>query len=352
MIESGTRFSVHRASSRRPRAATNPSACQIGSVSAGPEILSRPFVSFYRECPPHHAIHSHLPTRMYISRGPRPSNLVHPTFIHRDSTDPPLARRRSLDLHVSTRTPLDRLDGTQPPGQRTSMGHRIASTISNSGPVGMNKHRVPRADDGMHWCFLFLRAVSFLPEDLTMGFTFLYTTLTLHALTPASPSGVSAHLYCQLDESDAPSSDNLPTNGNGNGLEEQAGGVRSRSAGLVNGDDGEVESTEVPVEVDEHENEFTPMRELRIYLAEAKRMSSFFPIIHHSRHTKRYSSMHQYNPSLPRYPNAPRSMHRSYPAPKNPGSSDSEMGQTRMRMTKGRLTMRKRMEKEMVMAVG
>ncbi|CAD6574311.1 MAG: hypothetical protein TREMPRED_001082 [Tremellales sp. Tagirdzhanova-0007] len=115
-----------------------------------------------------------------------------------------------------------------------------------------------------------VQAVSFLPEDLTMGFTFLYTTLTLHALTPASPSGVSAHLYCQLDESDAPSSDNLPTNGNGNGLEEQAGGVRSRSAGLVNGDDGEVESTEVPVEVDEHENEFTPMRELRIYLAEAK----------------------------------------------------------------------------------
>ena len=59
-------------------------------------------------------------------------------------------------------------------------------------------------------------------------------------------------------------------NGVGDGLEEQVGG-RRRSDGLVNGDDGVLESGESTVE---DEEEFTPMRELRIYLPEAKRMSS------------------------------------------------------------------------------
>ena len=67
-------------------------------------------------------------------------------------------------------------------------------------------------------------AVSFLPAD-NDGWTLPFPSLTLHALTPASDDS-PAHIYCQVDESD-----------------------------LANGDD---------------EDEYTPMREIRIFISEEK----------------------------------------------------------------------------------
>ena len=43
-------------------------------------------------------------------------------------------------------------------------------------------------------------AVAFLPAS-SSGFTLTFPSLTLHALTPAS-ADTPAHIYCQIDESD------------------------------------------------------------------------------------------------------------------------------------------------------
>ena len=95
------------------------------------------------------------------------------------------------------------------------------------------------------------RAVSFLPHTASPGFTLPYPVLTLHALTPATPDA-PAHLYCQVDESDRPSA----------------------AAGAANGGgevDGDLETEEEGE--GEGEGEYTPMRELRVYLPEAKCVS-------------------------------------------------------------------------------
>ncbi|WVQ97358.1 hypothetical protein IAU59_004470 [Kwoniella sp. CBS 9459] len=114
-------------------------------------------------------------------------------------------------------------------------------------------------------------SVTFIPNTTSnastnvqiQGFNLSYQALTLHALTPADPSTQTpAHLYCQVDESDAPSPLSAtahPTtavgdgaaNGNGNGLDE---------------DEDEGEGEEEGYEGDE----FTEMREVRIFLPEAK----------------------------------------------------------------------------------
>ena len=71
-------------------------------------------------------------------------------------------------------------------------------------------------------------AVSFLPPN-GAGWTLPFPSLTLHALTPSSPDS-PAHVYCQVDESDS------GANGHADGEEE----------------------------------EYTPMREIRIFLPETK----------------------------------------------------------------------------------
>ncbi|OCF38588.1 chloride channel, nucleotide-sensitive, 1A [Kwoniella heveanensis CBS 569] len=108
-------------------------------------------------------------------------------------------------------------------------------------------------------------AVTFIPDGNAsasgttnaqiQGFNLPYQALTLHALTPAdSSTQTPAHLYCQVDESDAPSPLTTTagnTNGNGNSV-------------VDNEEDGEGEGE------GNGEDEFTEMREVRIFLPEAK----------------------------------------------------------------------------------
>lgn len=73
----------------------------------------------------------------------------------------------------------------------------------------------------------------------------VYPSLTLHALTPTTPD-LAAHVYCQVDESDNKAlGSGLHVNGNGNGVEEE--------------------------EEDEGGDEYTPMREVRLFVSEDKR---------------------------------------------------------------------------------
>lgn len=98
-------------------------------------------------------------------------------------------------------------------------------------------------------------AVAFLPTSTSGeprgGFTLPYTSLTLHALTPAS-EGSPAHIYCQVDESDAV---RLPA---GSG-EEPLGGMNGHASG--GGGDG----------YGEPEEEYAEMREVRLYVEAEKR---------------------------------------------------------------------------------
>jgi hypothetical protein len=116
-----------------------------------------------------------------------------------------------------------------------------------------------------------LRAVSFLPTSGLKGWTLDYTSLTLHALTPATggAGGEGAHLYCQVDESDRPGGfDNGQTNGNGVGN----GHADGR---MGNGEEDEDEDEEEGEEEEHGEDEYTPMREIRIFVDEGKRMCCF-----------------------------------------------------------------------------
>lgn len=80
-----------------------------------------------------------------------------------------------------------------------------------------------------------------------------FPSLSLHALSPASAEtgGSAAHIYCQIDESDAPAPTSAGQNGNGNGAAQD--------------DEGEGE-----------EDEYTAMREMRIYVPQEQRKSSRF----------------------------------------------------------------------------
>ncbi|WVF70565.1 hypothetical protein IAT40_005356 [Kwoniella sp. CBS 6097] len=107
-------------------------------------------------------------------------------------------------------------------------------------------------------------SVTFIPNtngdgnSQIQGFDLPYQALTLHALTPADQSTQTpAHLYCQVDESDAPSPLTTTTatasNGNGHGN------------GAAADDDEDEDEDEGYVG-----DEFTEMREVRIFLPEAK----------------------------------------------------------------------------------
>ena len=88
-------------------------------------------------------------------------------------------------------------------------------------------------------------AVSFVPGDGATGWSLPYPSLTLHALTPSS-GDAPAHVYCQVDESDntaMKTTDQINGEANGDGNEHEGGG----------------------------DDEFTAMREVRIYLPETKR---------------------------------------------------------------------------------
>ncbi|WVR05857.1 hypothetical protein IAU60_002883 [Kwoniella sp. DSM 27419] len=93
-------------------------------------------------------------------------------------------------------------------------------------------------------------SVAFIPAQTTPGFDLPFPSLTLHALTPAS-GGEPAHLYCQVDESDAPLA--------------LASGAQTNGAAHVNEDEDEDED-----EADQGADEYTEMREIRVYLPEAK----------------------------------------------------------------------------------
>lgn len=104
-------------------------------------------------------------------------------------------------------------------------------------------------------------AVAFLPTsgESRGGFTLPYTSLTLHALTPAS-EGSPAHIYCQVDESDAV---RLPAgSGAENGQVEEGLVAGMNGHGHGSGGDGYGEP---------EDEEFAEMREVRLYVEAEKR---------------------------------------------------------------------------------
>ncbi|WWC58584.1 uncharacterized protein I303_101127 [Kwoniella dejecticola CBS 10117] len=138
-------------------------------------------------------------------------------------------------------------------------------------------------------------SVAFIPtpsSQIKPGFNLPFPSLTLHALTPASADGIPAHLYCQVDESDAPS---LPSSsmdagpsGSSTTSAELNGHAPVNGAGPqpidvdvdVDGEDKDGDADENEDEDDdegyiEEEEEFTPMREIRIYLESSKLESLF-----------------------------------------------------------------------------
>ena len=97
----------------------------------------------------------------------------------------------------------------------------------------------------------------FLPQEIP-GFRLDYPSLTLHALTPAS-ADAPAHIYCQIDD--------------GSGDEEVGGDAQENGhEEVVNGLGGANGHVDESAQVEEEED-FSPMRELRIYIDESKRDS-------------------------------------------------------------------------------
>ncbi|WVW82252.1 hypothetical protein I302_104258 [Kwoniella bestiolae CBS 10118] len=138
---------------------------------------------------------------------------------------------------------------------------QVLLSSRNGGWEGWNEGRVK----GKLWVNEI--SVAFIPTDTnTPGFNLPFPSLTLHALTPQSPD-LPAHLYCQADESDAPS---------------PAGPSQPQSGAQANGNgeehmDGE-EDEEEDDDDDEgyaEEDEFTEMREIRIFLNQSKLESLF-----------------------------------------------------------------------------
>ncbi|OCF55495.1 chloride channel, nucleotide-sensitive, 1A [Kwoniella mangroviensis CBS 10435] len=112
-------------------------------------------------------------------------------------------------------------------------------------------------------------SVAFIPSDpnITPGFNLPFPSLTLHALTPQSPE-LPAHLYCQVDESDAPAAAAAAAgpsqplgqqNGNGDAHMDQEEEDEDDAEGYEGGE----------------EEEFTEMREIRIFLNQSKLESLF-----------------------------------------------------------------------------
>ncbi|EIW72654.1 hypothetical protein TREMEDRAFT_25761 [Tremella mesenterica DSM 1558] len=99
--------------------------------------------------------------------------------------------------------------------------------------------------------------VAFIPLDISkIGFNLSYLALTLHALVPSSDETPS-HIYCQIDESDAPQIRN--------GHVDHAQGNEN---GNVEGDGEEGEGG----------NEFTPMREIKIFVDSDKLQTLFLAL--------------------------------------------------------------------------
>ncbi|WWD17933.1 hypothetical protein CI109_102378 [Kwoniella shandongensis] len=107
-------------------------------------------------------------------------------------------------------------------------------------------------------------AVAFLPtQGITPGFNLPFPALTLHALTPANGTD-PAHLYCQIDESDAPAGPSSMTTTNGSGTHPHLNGGDDEMDQEGAEDEDEGDGT---VDVGE---EYTELREVRIFLNESK----------------------------------------------------------------------------------
>jgi hypothetical protein len=97
---------------------------------------------------------------------------------------------------------------------------------------------------------LIYRAVYFIPDNGSVGFTLKYTSLTLHALSRDE----GGCLYCQVDESDR-------VDGGGEDEGQNGGGGEEEDEGEGGGGDME-------------EEEDTPMREIRVFVQDDQRMCS------------------------------------------------------------------------------
>ncbi|KAK8865882.1 hypothetical protein IAR55_001030 [Kwoniella newhampshirensis] len=111
-------------------------------------------------------------------------------------------------------------------------------------------------------------AVAFLPSGgISPGFNLPFPALTLHALTPANGSD-PAHLYCQIDESDAVVGESSTIHANGGGAAHHLNGDGGEDSEM----DGQQEDEDEEADEGEEEGgeEFTELREVRIFLSESK----------------------------------------------------------------------------------
>lgn len=123
--------------------------------------------------------------------------------------------------------------------------------------------------------------VAFLPSagTSTQGFELPYQSLTLHALTPAS-NEQEAHLYCQIDDSDADA--NAVGQPGSSGPQISVGYGESNANPIGNGAsenehmDGLGNEDEEEEDEEQYGAEFEEMRELRVFVTEGKCESGYF----------------------------------------------------------------------------
>ncbi|WWC86226.1 uncharacterized protein L201_001099 [Kwoniella dendrophila CBS 6074] len=137
-------------------------------------------------------------------------------------------------------------------------------------------------------------SVAFIPSDQNIkpGFNLPFPSLTLHALTPSS-NDLPAHLYCQVDESDAPPSSSTTTSittafdagpSNQNGLNGEHINGDHEDIKIDQTDDNQVDEEDEEDQEDDDdddvygngEDEFTEMREIRIFLDDSTKLESLF----------------------------------------------------------------------------
>lgn len=114
-----------------------------------------------------------------------------------------------------------------------------------------------------------IRVVVFIPSSGSQGFELPYPSLTLHALTPAS-GDQEAHLYCQIDDSDAGPTASSATAGTADIRVESNGQQNGQGNGNEMDQDGNGNDDEDDGGEYENEGEYDEMKELKVFVGEGK----------------------------------------------------------------------------------
>lgn len=112
--------------------------------------------------------------------------------------------------------------------------------------------------------------MAFVPHPpIGPGFNLPFPSLTLHALTPAS-GDEPAHLYCQVDEGDAPAPAPASASASASASAAASNGLNGNGHGDAMGVDGETDDEDEGEDEGYGEDDYTAVREVRIYLAPSK----------------------------------------------------------------------------------